>query len=68
MCCVGVRVRGLLVEVAALLVFRLTADVDAQRAVELLVGGREDDAEERVAAAQLIGCVHQLLGNRVGGA
>ena len=55
-------------EVPTLLVLRLTADVDAECAVELLVGGAQDHAEERIAAAQLIGCVHQLLGNRIGSA
>ena len=55
-------------EVPTLLVCRLAADVDAERAIQLLIGGAQDHAEERIAAAQLVCCIHQLLGNRVGGA
>ena len=40
-------------EEAAFFVFRLAAHVDAERAVEPLVGVRDDHAEECVAAAQV---------------
>ena len=56
----------LLVVVAALFVFRLTAYVDAQGAIEPLVGGGEDHAEESVASAQVVDVIEELLGERVG--
>ena len=57
----------LLVIVAVLLVFRFAADVDAEGAVELLVGFGDDHREEGVAAAQQLGAVDELGGERVGG-
>ena len=57
---------ALFVIVAALLVFRLAAYIDAQGAIEPLVGGGEDHAEESVASAQVVHVVEELLGERVG--
>ena len=53
-------------EEAALFVFRLAAHVDAERAVEPLVGFRNNHAEECVAAVQVAGVVDELFGHGVG--
>ena len=53
--------------VPVLLVFGFAADVDAEGAVQLLVGGGDNHAEEGVAAAQVVNVVDQLFRQGVGG-
>ena len=48
---------SLLVVIPMLLVFRLTAYVDTEGAVELLVGGGDDDREVGVATPELVDVV-----------
>ena len=49
------------------LVFWLAADIHTEALVELFIGLRDDDREERIAATQVLNTIEHFLRSFVGG-